>query len=61
MHATCSWVIFGISFYAVLKLFKASAYRYPSAITASFLEQLLTAGLPGQVGQDGRNFKLSEF
>lgn len=48
----CSWVIYGISFYAILKLFKASAHRYPSAITASFLEKLLKAGLPGQVGID---------
>eukprot|EP00967_Tisochrysis_lutea_P052891 scaffold65606_cov23-Tisochrysis_lutea.AAC.2 len=46
--AVRSWVIHGISFYAILKLFKASAYRYPSAITASFLEKLLAAGLPGQ-------------
>ena len=45
----CSWVIYGISFYAILKLFKASAYRYPASITASFLEKLLGAGLPGQV------------
>lgn len=47
--ACCSWVIYGISFYAILKLFKASSFRYPSSVTANFLEHLMKSGLPGQV------------
>lgn len=45
----CRWVVRGVGFDAVLKLFRAAASRYPVPTTAAYLDTLLEAGLPGQV------------
>ncbi|KAJ9525168.1 hypothetical protein QJQ45_020714 [Haematococcus lacustris] len=42
------WSLFGVSFDATLKLFKATTDRHPSRLTASYLDKLLAAGLSGQ-------------